>query len=353
MQIKYLTLLYLLSTPPLFTAPTETPLPNAQPTRRFSFLVEGLFWWAQEGGLEFAISDPCYNAKHAHLGDAQFWNPKTTWSTGFRLSGGYVLPHDGWNLTASWTKFQNDPQTTTLENKNTHLIPLFSPLEPAKTNLTVSTATARWKMALNLLDTELGRAFLVSPSLSLHPFMGVRGALTQESYKLFYFNFSHLNQWPNESFLVFKEEIALKNRTWGVGPRTGLSTRWALGKGVSIYSCAALSLLYGNFSVPTTEKPIYTITINDEPYSGTFSSPLHEVYHLTQSVTDLTLGLLWEHYFGTTYRFALNLGYEQHLFVNRNQFWKMARPVKITKTFSHERGDLSFQGITLGLLFDF
>lgn len=131
-----------------------------------------------------------------------------------------------------------------------------------------------------------------------------------------------------------------------------------MGWGFSIYGNAAISLLYGRFSVNQKETADYTLTIDETDVIVGTSQILkfQDSYSLGQAVTDLALGLMWEHNFKDVWRLALNCGWEQHLFFTRNGYWRVTRPGGgdgFANDFSHERGDLSFQGVTLGGRIDF
>lgn len=405
--------------------------PNANMTNRFFVTGEALFWWAREGGLEFAINDPCYSSEDAVFGDGRVLNPKTKWNTGFRIGAGYVFKHDGWDLKTDWTYFQSRPKTyiggndccgscedscgcfsSSSSSSSSSLVssvssistvssaslisssasagdcgccsaeccssdcsagscfsgaseswcgptvPLYSDVPTNGTNLTVECAGAKWKVRLNMVDVELGRAFMTSKYLALRPFISVRGAWTTEKYKVQYREFDNVQQPTTGLVEVARQHVEFKNRTWGVGPRFGFDSRWTMGWGFSFYGNAAISLLYGSFTLKQSGFVDYSCTgttpvdTQCEPVCG----KLHETYHLGQAITDLALGLMWEHTFKSDWRLAFNLGWDQHMFFNRNQFWRVTRPGGgdgVTNDFSHERGDLSFQGISLGGRIDF
>ena len=135
--------------------------PSANIANRFFVTGEALFWWAREGGLEYAVVDRAYNDEDSILNDGQFLNPDTRWNTGFRIGLGYVFKHDNWDLNASWTYFQSRSDSHSTESDH-QVLPLWSNVPTNGANLTAESADAKWKVRLNIVDLEMGRAFMTS-----------------------------------------------------------------------------------------------------------------------------------------------------------------------------------------------
>ncbi|MES2345597.1 MAG: Lpg1974 family pore-forming outer membrane protein [Chlamydiota bacterium] len=335
--------------------------PNAYHTNTVFFSGEALFWWAREGGLEFGIQDSEYDDANSIINNGKMLEPCPGWNAGFRLGLGYVFHRDGWDLDLWWTHYQNgqgdcddDCDDCCVVPDVAPIITMWSDLPTDGNNLTADDYSTKWKVNLNIVDLELGRAFMTSKWLELRPFVGVRGAWTNESYKINYFDVNHVNPEPfDDADIVFVSEdrVSMKNKWWGVGPKAGVNSRWGLCWGFSLYGDAAISLLYGKFKVRHSETIEGSAVTDDVTTSFSDVNELHYTnkWETGRAVTDIALGLEWGHDFDGNWGLGFNFGWEQHLFFNANQFWRVLRTGdNNTQTFAHERGDLSFQGFTLG-----
>jgi hypothetical protein len=326
--------------------------PNAYLTNRVFFTGEALFWSAREGGLEFAVEDCDYTDTTSTFGNGNMLNPSPKWNVGFRLGLGYTFKHDGWDLLLKWTNFNSKGHSNNEDDccstLNCPAVTMWSNLPSDGNNLVAASASGHWKAKLNVVDLELGRAFMTSTWLELRPFVSVRGAWIKEKYSIDYDDLTHTRVALGT---IDADDVSMKNKSWGVGPRAGLNSRWGFGCGFSLYGNAAISLLYGKFSVNHSET---TTTVAAPTDITTQVLKVHDGYHVGRAVTDLALGFMWEHTFKSDWALAINLGWEQQLYFNQNQFWRIPRgSINNVQTFSHERGDLSFQGITLGGRIDF
>lgn len=332
--------------------------PNAYHTGTVFFSGEALFWWAREGGLEFAIQDPSYNGTYNIINDGQMLEPCPGWNAGFRIGLGYVFTRDGWDLDLWWTNYSNgqgscgnDCDDCCVAPVTTPVITMWSglPVSDVGENIQAADYTTKWKVDLNVVDLELGRAFMTSKWLELRPFMGVRGAWTIDRYRINYITMTNVDEFalpPGTLTAVTDEYVTMKNKWWGVGPRAGLNSRWGLCWGFSIYGNAALSLLYGKFKL--THSDSFEGTTTTATVGKTNALNYINKWETGKAVADIALGLEWVHDFKGNWGLGFNFGWEQHLFFNMNQFWRIPKDNTPTMLFAHERGDLSFQGFTLG-----
>jgi hypothetical protein len=328
-----------------------------------SLSVSALYWKACEDGLAYAVdNEDLVEASVINHGEMEY--PGSKWSWGFKVGLGFDFEHDGWDLQANWTWFRtrhHDDETDETGN----LYPMYSALATAAEQLSATEAEARWRIRLNMIDLELGRAFFTSRWLTLRPHMGLRGAWIKQSYDIEY-------ETLNSTFPVVassESEVDMKNKFWGVGIRGGLDTRWGFCGNWSIYGNMAISILYGRFHIDHEEEAANS--------AGTIETNVinfHDHFCAARAITDLALGLMWEHTFcgcedicapdcygdngGSSrrspekpgYHLSVMLGWEQHIFFNQNQFWRVSRtstPSGHHQAFGHERGDLTTQGVTL------
>ncbi|HEY4713060.1 MAG TPA: Lpg1974 family pore-forming outer membrane protein, partial [Aquirhabdus sp.] len=110
---------------------------------------------------------------------------------------------------------------------------------------------------------------------------------------------------------------------------------------------AAFSLLYGCFKTAFHEL--------DRSLSGIGSpyAAVHNSFRQTAAITDLQLGLRWDHMFSKDrYHFGIQAGWEHHMFFSQNQLTHFVDDAEIGN-FVLNQGDLTTQGWTLSARFDF
>lgn len=343
--------------PPSGQGPDMTITPSANYKLRDPkgwFITGSVFYWnAHEDGLEFGITDEA-NSGNRTIHDGEMENLDFHWDVGFKLGLGYRFDHDGWDLYANWTHFNTtaheDESSGNCQGGGHVFFPLFTDLVPADNmnQISASDVDAHWKLRLNLIDLELGRHFFVSKWLSVRPHMGLRAAWVKQHYDIDYSCLSNIDTDFHGSFV--SDETEMTNKYTGLGVRGGFNTRWGLGSGWSIYGDAAISLLYGRFHVHYEEDGKVAFAA-----SGSDVLDFEDSFHATRAITDLGLGLMYEHTFNKAkWHLAVSLGWEHHLFFSQNQLWRVFGQAGAgSQTFTHERGDLGTQGWTLSARFDF
>jgi hypothetical protein len=269
---------------------------------------------------------------------------------GFRLGLGSNLPHDGWDVYASWTTYHPPKQggsSSTSDPNFTQNVLTTQTFPSAGTTPTaapesVATASTRFRVRLDLIDAELGREFYVSPQLALRPFCGLRYSCVQQRFAIAYTGGTTLSstfQWDVESISNF----------WGIGPRGGVNGEWKIAHGWSLCGATALSLLYGVFSVRNCQEE-KTIT---GALSRSSAVQLTDRFRSSKNILDCSLGIRWETALDQErYAFSFDLIWEHHLFFGHNQMLRFTDDV-YSGAFAANQGDFSTQGATLSLKLDF
>ncbi|MBS0615309.1 MAG: hypothetical protein JSR58_02000 [Verrucomicrobia bacterium] len=257
-------------------------------------------------------------------------NAKYDWNYGLRVGAGYNLDHDGWDILANYTWFED----RTHRNVSGGII---FPTEVHPVNAgaaTTQNAKTHLKLWLNILDIELGREFFVSKWLTLRPHIGVRSLWLCRHYN------SEYSRLVNGS----DYEVHMKNRFAGTGLRGGLNTQWGLGSGWSLFGELDAALMYGKQRVRQGEE------LETGDVSRGSSS---DRWMTLRSSIDLALGLRWDRLFcDDAYRIRFQLGWEDHIFFDMNQNYRFVSSV--TKgVFAGNRGNLSLNGVAFQARFDF
>ena len=334
------------------------------------FVLTGsaLYWTAQQDGMEYAVLNKLGNDQYqGTLIDAKYLNPDFKWNWGLKLGIGYNIPHDGWDVGAVWTHFRGRASShdDSDSEDNETLLPLWSAFAPATTNpaggpntrgmLYANEIDTSWKVTLDLVDIELGREFWTSKYLTLRPFMGVRiGWIRQE------FDLDHSGgTWgstPAFNTTALNNYVSISNDFTGAGLRGGLNGTWYFTKGWGLIGNVALSVLYGRFSVDHDEYN----RLAESPFSKTHVVDTKDSFRACRAIADMLLGIQYSTMFREeTFGFMISLAWEQHVFFNQNQMWRVNRVGDATATedaataglgenvFMQRRGDLTTQGVTL------
>lgn len=328
--------------------------PPARPTQKCDFggylAVDPLLLKAQENGLEFAaVTNSLFDGvtpESAINGHTKFKSPNFNWDWGFRLRLGANLAHDGWDLYSTWTRLYTSAHRKVDAGLGQFILPLYlSPETNAGTlfhfgapRLALN-ATDHWNLHFNQLDLEVGRQFFVSKWLTLKPHVGLRGAWIHQSDKVRYFN---LVNNPFTDYAV--ANMACKFN--GIGITGGLETQWGLGCGWSLFANYAASMLYGYFHV-------------DNDVTGVSAGVVHKFYnadnfyHVDRFINDLMVGLRYDYMFcDDEYHLGIQAGWEHHYFFGQNQFMRFVDDAN-PALFTANQGDLSLQGFSMQVRFDF
>jgi len=295
---------------------------------RMYFNAEALFWQSNMGSLSFGVeSDSTTSVQNGHCK-----SPSFDWKWGYRLGIGYQIPHDRWDLFANYTYLYGHAHG----HANAKAVfPTWATNFAGTSPFYAASATADWNMHLNMADLELGRNCFPSKWLSLRPFVGLRGGTIDQKYLVAY----------NGGTIapLGSDQVQLNTDFWGVGLRMGVNTLWGLGKGLSIYGNGSTSLLSGHFTVHEREKLIW-----QELQKMNLESQVSNVV----VEADVALGLQWDYLFSKErYHIGLKMGWEFDVYFNQNQLFHFTSTNPAS--FQTQSDDLSFQGLTVGLRFDF
>ncbi|HKZ00270.1 MAG TPA: Lpg1974 family pore-forming outer membrane protein [Rhabdochlamydiaceae bacterium] len=308
------------------------------------FFVTGdfLWWQAEQDGLEYAVVTDVYTGPESVYNHGRVKEIGFEWGPGFRVGLGYNLPWDGWDLYANWTHFHKDSHSHVSAPSDKNVSPVWSAYLNTPKNR-ASEASAHYGLTYNILDLELGRNFFASHSLSLRPFIGIRGAWIDQDVRYEYENLQVVVP-PKD------EHNKLKNDFNAGGFRAGFNTTWHFTRNWGIFGNIAASLMYGEFHVAQKlHWPNAFGAIIDQK----------EEIDLVRGNLELGAGLLWEAYFSKgRYHLALTAAYEVLQWFSQNQLLQFSDPTKLALssngTINQKKdGDLGLHGGTLSARFDF
>lgn len=343
----------------------------------FIFEASGLCWKVQEEGLDYAVDilakfpqgiNPLSSSILAlnQLQDAKYHSPHFDWNWGAKLGLSYCSPCDGWDLGFTWTTYKGrgqDEVSFDSEDESQVLLPLWSCYSRQEGPLFATQILTRYNLQLNIYDFELGREFWTSRYVTVRPFIAIRGATIDQCFQIEHNGGSwEGTQAAGVNIPPYINQVTFHNDFAGAGIRCGWDSVWNVGCGWGLYGNFALALLYGSFTIEHDERNREATT----PFAKNILLDTEHPFSASRAIADAALGIQYHTLIcDCRYGFTMAFGYEQHVFFNQNQLWRVVRMDKdFTATptplntsgqnlFTQTRGSLTTHGFTFTLKFDF
>lgn len=286
--------------------------------------AEFLLWKAHQTGMNFAQGFAAATSTNP------FAKPNFIFDPGVRILVGLRPNHDDWQIDASWTHFYTKASRQ-YDTASASLVPLFK-IDDSSVDLT-DAVSGVWRVNLNVIDLELGRASFLSKWLSLKPYLAIRNVWLHQKYSV-------TANLPASGLI---EEAQMKSNLWGIGPRGGFEAKFGLGEGFYFFNNTSGSLLWGYFrnsqSNVLLTAPYDNIRRNMDVHTSTFN-------------VDMSLGLGWDRRFDDNhYRISFRGAWEHHLFVDTNFFDSSLENSFVA--FDRPNGNFTTEGFTFAMRFDF
>ncbi len=283
-----------------------------------------IYWTTRQDGMFYAVSGAGANVSKGSVHDLDW-----TFDPGFKVGLGLNLPHDDWDLYASWTWIQSDISASTKQNPATTTLTPYWAINGVDV-VALSRASANWSIHYNDIHLELGKNLTLSEFFTLRIHSGLQGALIDQDYTVNYTSAVDGTQ----------ARMELDQDFWGIGLRAGLDGTWYFTKNFSFFTDLALSILWGQFELNRRDQAIANNVVTTNLNTGV--SP-----HTFEPVIHVFAGLKWETWFSEDqYRFLLRAGWEHQLWILHNELIKRMRE-------PDHSGDLILQGLTIEARFDF
>ena len=334
-----------------------------------------IYWYMNELGLEYAGTNWNSNATfYANQPSSdnlapsgRVYTPGNKASSGFKVGAGMDFDYDGWDSGVVYTWYRNHHSSavsTSLDqsgvgvNNISNLYTLGGiPTVAALQQFHLASASSEFKLALNVIDWEVGRSFFISPKLVLRPHLGMKGMWGHQ-----YSNWmAVLNGVDDGLYPQANLELALadqsqvnsynKQGTWGFGTRCGLDTSWMVAKWFSFFGEWSMTTLWQYMR--TTRSDVYTTV------DGTIDNPTsllvanyndvnyHQRLHMVNPVFETQIGMRIDYMFSDDeYRFRLQAGWENQVWFGQNTFLNEFGS-------NHNFGYLMLQGLTVNMRLDF
>ena len=304
------------------------------------YLMAGfLYWQAHEDGLEYAVSGLA-SAANVNTAQGKTYEPKFAWSPGFSVGVGYTLPVAIVDLETSWSRLFTHGDGNAKMHGSNSLFPILD-YPGAGLGLTnLNRAEARWNLHYNVVDMLFSREFKVNRFLYMTPSGGLRLAWLNQNYHI---DYDYQTSPPNTTKIHFKNDFR------GVGAHAALDAYWQLHRMFSIFATGGFSLFQGKFRLRemNTLKAGSLTSVNT-----TYVNTKDEIIRIVPSF-DASLGVRFEvGQYHSHNRFELLAAWEYVCYARQNQLFLFESSSASGKGM-RERGDLSFQGLTLDAVFHF
>jgi hypothetical protein len=292
-----------------------------------------LYWHLYEGGTDFAVSQkitgprnfPNVSGKSTHL--------RFDWDFGFRLGGGYHFEHDAWDAYVNFTWFQTDASRHVSSPGDLSL------QKGAINTLLASEIRGHWDVHNYVIDLEVGRRFFVSKFLSFRPQFGIETAwIFQRRHFSMKKPFDIITQSTSDS-------IHGKCHDWGIGPRAGVEGTWFFTTHFSVFGSINGALLWSHFETKNKEN----VGI---PFGEITGVEVRDAFHRLVPNVQMATGFSWDSNLSEDrFHLGIKLGYEFQYWWRQNQF--LNEQQSLFYGLQHESNDMSINGVTFDVRFDF
>ncbi len=337
--------------------------------------VDFLYFYGRESLLPYANAStalpavsPFVDAPGFVFGANKLQYVDGSWDPGVRVGLGWKGECDGWDLSFFWTWYKNC-SSDSVSGTPKAAGDSYAVGDTVLNSYWIQDEgfggytkfSGKWEFKFNSFDLEFGRRYWLSKCFDLRPYFGLRGAWGETDFKtsgsgLLLSTFSSVNPTNNVNSYVDFE-----NDNWGVGFLGGIQPVWHFSDCFSFYSNFDMSLIWGRRKVTSSSNTVFTLDdgtiVTSLPRSG-----CGENYGM-QTALDLGLGFRYENcYCDNQYRFALDLGWEHHVWLNYNERYvneptagavSLASEVSVYSPGDLTSHDVMFGGFVLRARFDF
>lgn len=315
---------------------TITPCAGPKVTNGMDINLQGdfIYWTARLDSLTYAKTGLGDLSSSTSTSKGEVQSVDWAWDPGFKVGIGWNFGHGCWDMQLQYTWLY----TNVNGSKNSEFLqPGFEIRSPIFQSLDIpyfSRAHAQFDLHYQVGDLELGRNYYISKTLKLRPFVGLKGTWQKQDYRVFYESLSLLSD-------TYNYNASFDQSIWGLGARIGLSTSWQFSKNFSFYGNLALTGMWLHYD--TNRKDLYSEVVQG---STVATADLQERLNLIKPVLEFALGLRAETFFSNSrYHILLQAGWESQIWINQTLY--------ISLNDHYDRFDLSLQGLTAKLRFDF
>lgn len=326
--------------------PVNTEGFNVVDNRSAFVELDYLFWKPYMEDSSFAVKSDSpiltLGTDGAARSNAKIKQPSYKLSSGVRLGfGGYSA--DRWDYSLRGTYLYSQASKHVHASATQVVSPEWF---QTASGVNGSEASGHWRLNFGLLDFVLGREYFLTKRFAVHPIIGLRGALINQTNNARYT--ATFDTTPTNT------RFRARNNIWGVGPRAGFDLNFYVARDWAFVGGLAGSLLYAHYSV--YEKYKGQLAVVDQIDLSSINLKVKDSSHFGRANLDAYFGFGWNHWFcGGKRRVAISLSFEAQQWFNLNQEFQIDLvTVGTPNVRTHKNhGDLSLVGGTVHAQFDF
>jgi len=303
------------------------------------FTADFIYWCLEQENVKLGkkVTPESSGALGLFTGGSQTVYLDPAYKPGFQLGMGFDMAGmDDWNVYSQYTWYQNK-QTTKASGEV--VLGVFG-----SDVVTAEKASLTSHYRFNNLQISLQRPFYSGRKLTMNFGWGLRALWIWQKMTL---NATDLEALPVRSFAQLSMDEPLKivssQKSWALGPRIGLESKWLLGRGFRAITNVAGSILYTRYTELDGQiegSATYGIVSNLRENTSNNLSVL-------RAITEAFLGIGWGSYLGVnrSYHVDLVVGYDFNVYWNQNMSQVISHNGNAENTYLH--------GINCSIRFDF
>lgn len=260
---------------------------------------------------------------------------------GFVVGIGYNFKGNTWDTALQYTYFRAtehvhkgvDPNSSTL-----YILPAWQ--FPSFLNPHYNSASEKWKLRLDFLDWDFALKCVLNDRVIMRPFLGIRGALIDQSVHVRYINSNASNALIFPSTYVYDS-----SRSWGIGPRFGLYSQATFSNGFRIFATQEIDVLYSQYDLKAEQR-------TDQTSANRYLVQEKNANYLKTHL-DLDVGIGWGTCFANSFRrIDFSLDYRFQVFFSQNTFRNTLNDKAVGSAIS-PNGNLYLSGVTATVRLEF
>ena len=293
---------------PSYNAPAAVALKG----QTYNYYVDGsyLYWQASQEGMDIAHSNGLSASIEIIGPQASILYQPFSYQSGFKAGLGFSGDNGTLDAHYTWIRQSTSISRAAPESGVPGATDVWvSPwiLDPWVAG---SDVDSEWKLGMDLFDLSLGRPYYQGPFVTVNPFVGLRGALIRQYLHL------HQNAVVNGSHVTAATLVHDHNvcQSWGIGPRTGVTSSYVHQSGFRIFGDLAASLLFTQY----TQIGAKTDRVSDTSSASYVGGRVTNLNVLRPEL-ELGLGLGWGIYTPSQrFHFDLAASYDFAIFWSQN-----------------------------------
>jgi len=317
------------------------------------FFVTGdyIYWTWQQEMMEVGtlITPTAFGALAFLNGSGEIILQSPDYSSGFQLGLGYGLKEmDDWLIHGEYTRYKNSDTLHSFASSSqilavsSSLIPYIQGVTPGV--LLADQLTTKARLNYNAADLFLERPFYFGRKLTADLKLGLAALWIDQKFTA---TGSDLSFVEAAAFVATPVDgsfnSTIKQKSWGLGPKFGLTSNWLPGYGIKIMGSVSISALYTRY---TTLSTSVNGAVSDTSSANLYTDGKKN-YNTVNPIAEAFLGLGWGSYFcDEGIHFELSAGYDFKLFWNQNVVTTLVNS-------NGSPGNLSLQGLNVRARFDF